>query len=71
MERASAKVIAEALEGAITQLTRSLWHAQQSLPPSELVAFKRSVGLAIGRVSHELLDPIYAEYPDLAPPGVL
>jgi hypothetical protein len=41
------------------------------LPSSEFGAFQQSVGLAIGRLSHELLDPIYAEHPDLAPPGVL
>ena len=71
MEHESAKAIAESLECAIEHLTLSLQQAQQSLPPSEFAAFKKSVGLVIGRVSHELLDPIYAVHPDLAPPGVL
>lgn len=71
MDRAVAKAITEQLEGAIARLSQSLAVAQQALPPGEFTAFQKSVGLAIGRLSHELLDPIYAEYPDLAPPGVL
>jgi hypothetical protein len=71
VERAAAEAITELLEGAIARLSESLLHAQRALPSSEFGAFQQSVGLAIGRLSHELLDPIYAEHPDLAPPGVL
>ena len=71
MERVTAKAVAQSLEAAIARLTESLSHAKLGLAPSEFAAFQKSVGLAIGRFSHELLDPIYAEHPDLAPPGVL
>jgi len=71
VERVTAKAVSESLEAAIARLTESLSHAKVGLSPSEFAAFQRSVGLTIGRLSHELLDPIYAEHPDLAPPDVL
>ncbi len=71
MEREAAAAVAATLEDAIAQLTQSLSHAKRGLSQVEFDAFQRTIGLAIGRLSHELLDPIYAEYPDLAPPGVL
>lgn len=71
MKRTDAEAIAESLEGAIACLTKSLHRAGQSLPPAEFEEFQRAIGLTIGRLAHELLDPIYAEHPDLAPPGVL
>ena len=71
MERDAARAVTESLEAAIARLTESLSRAKLSLPPGEFAVFQKSIGLAIGRLSHELLDPIYAEHPDLAPPGVL
>ncbi len=71
MERESASAVASSLEDAIAHLTRSLAPAKQGLSPTDFDRFQMAIGLAIGRLSHELLDPIYAQYPDLAPPGVL
>ena len=71
MEQAAAREVAEHIEGAIARLSASLSLANQHMPPNEFAAFQKSVGLAIGKLSHEVLDPIYAKHPDLAPPGVL
>ncbi len=71
MNRDDAKVIATHLEAAIAQLSFALREAQARLSEAELEQFKRAVGLQIGNLSCEVLDAIYAEHPDLAPPGVL
>jgi hypothetical protein len=71
MERGVAIHIAEHLECAIGHLSSSLSAASKHMSPHEFAAFQRTIGLSIGKLSHEVLDPIYAEYSDLAPPGVL
>jgi hypothetical protein len=71
MDRHDATAIATPLEAAITQLSLAFREAQARLDPQALEIFKRSIGMHIGQLSYELLDPIYAEHPDLAPPGVL
>jgi hypothetical protein len=71
IDRTSAERISALLESAIRELAESIEIAQQALDDSDYGAFKRGAGISIGKISHECLDPIYAEYPDLAPPGVL
>ena len=71
MNRNDATAIAAHLEGAISQLSLALREAQARLDPASFEIFKHSVGLQIGKLSVEVLDPIYTEHPDLAPPGVL
>jgi hypothetical protein len=71
MNRNDAAAIAAHLEGAILQLSLALREAQARLDPVPFENFKRSIGSQIGKLSFEALDPIYAEHPDLAPPGVL
>jgi hypothetical protein len=71
MNRHDAKVIAATLDAAISQLSLALHEVEARLDVSTLEHFKRSIGLQIGSLSFELLDPIYAEHPDLAPPGGL
>jgi hypothetical protein len=71
MHRDHAQAIAAPLEAAIAQLSIALREAESRLDPSALEQFKRAIGLQIGTLSCELLDPIYSEHPDLAPPGLL
>jgi hypothetical protein len=71
VDKATAAAISRSLEHAIARLTETLAVAERQLPAGEFAEFKGHVGLAIGRISHDLLDPIYPAYPDLAPPGVL
>jgi hypothetical protein len=71
IDRANAERICALLEPAIRQLHESIMIAQQALTGPEYEAFKRGAGMSLAKISYECLDPIYAEYPDLAPPGVL
>jgi hypothetical protein len=71
VERTAAKQIAEHLESAIAHMSSSLATASQHMSAQEFAAFQKTVGISIGKLSHEGLDPIYAQHPDLAPPGVL
>ena len=71
MDKATAKQVAALLEEAIGKLSQALDIAQRSVPPPEYETLRRGAGLAIGRISHELLDPIYEQFPELAPPSVL
>jgi hypothetical protein len=71
MDRPTAQALSALVEAAIAKLSESVVVAEQSLTANEYASFKREVGLSIGRLSHDLLDPIYAQFPDLAPPGVL
>jgi len=64
-------VIVQLLESAIAELHESIMIAQTALSEAEYEAFKRGAGMSLAKISYECLDPIYAEYPDLAPPGVL
>ena len=71
MNKTDAAAIATHLENAISQLSLALREAQERLDPAAHENFKRLIGSQIGKLSFEGLDPIYAEHPDLAPPGVL
>ena len=71
IDRATAERISALLESAIRELAESIEIAQQVLSDSDFEAFKRGAGMSLAKISYECLDPIYAEYPDLAPPGVL
>ena len=71
IDRASAERISALLESAIRELAESIEIAEQVLADSDYEVFKRGAGMSLAKISYECLDPIYAEYPDLAPPGVL
>lgn len=70
MNKHDATAIAAPLEAAISQLSLALKEAEARLDASTFEAFRRAIGLQIGKLSCELLDPIYAEHPDVAPPGL-
>jgi len=71
MDKTTARQVSALLEAAIAKLSEALDVAERSVPPQEYESLKRGAGVAIGRISHELIDPIYEQFPDLAPPGVL
>ena len=71
IDRENAERISALLESAIRELHESIMIAQQALTESDYEAFKRGAGMSLAKISYECLDPIYVQYPDLAPPGVL
>jgi hypothetical protein len=71
MDKVTARRVSALLEAAIAKLSETLEVTERSVTPDEYETLKRGAGIAIGRISHEMLDPIYRQHPDLAPPGVL
>ena len=71
MDKPTAQILAASLEMAIAKLSETLVVAERSLTAEEYASIKRHLGLNIGRLSNDVLDPIYVQFPDLAPRGVL
>jgi hypothetical protein len=71
IDRTTAERISTLLESAIRGIHESIEIAEKTLTGTDYDTFKHGAGMAIANISYECLDPIYAIYPDLAPPGVL
>lgn len=50
---------------AIVELSTLLRTVQASCSADDLQKIKRGVGIAIGTIQVDLLDPLYADYPEL------
>ena len=50
------------------RLDRSVRRMQAQLPAAEFGTYGRSVGTILANIIMEVLDPLYAEHPDLKPP---
>ena len=50
------------------KLDRSVRGMQAQLPASEFGTYGRAVGTILANIIMEVLDPLYAEHPDLKPP---
>jgi len=50
---------------AVEQLSDLLYMAKDRCSPEEYELIRRGVGLSIGRIQTEVLDVIYAAYPEL------
>ncbi|KQO29193.1 MAG: hypothetical protein EON54_14890 [Alcaligenaceae bacterium] len=70
MNQRDAAAIAAPLEAAIGQLSKALSEAEARLDERGYESFRRLIGVHVGKLSHELLDPIYAEHPSLMPEGL-
>jgi hypothetical protein len=70
MNKATAVRVSALFEAAIGKLSEAVEAAERSAPPDEYESLRRGAGLAIGRISHEMLAPIYEQFPDLTPPGL-
>lgn len=70
MNQRDAAAIAAPLEAAIAQLSKALLEAEARLDERALESFKRLIGIYVGKLSHELLDPIYDEHPSVMPEGL-
>ena len=64
-DRRSAKAIRNLSLKAISQLSRILPVARDRNSPEEFERIRQVVGIAIGQVQTEILDPISSQYPDL------
>jgi hypothetical protein len=50
------------------KLDRSVRRMQAQLPAAEFGTYGRAVGTILADIIMEVLDPLYAEHPDLKPP---
>lgn len=50
------------------KLDQSVRRMQAQLPPAEFGMYGRAVGTILADIIMEVLDPLYAEHPDLKPP---
>jgi hypothetical protein len=57
-------------ERFVEALNKCLIEVQSSSTPEEFEQFRRVVGLTIGRLDTELLEPIYRAHPELEPHGL-
>ena len=56
-------------EAYLIGLNLVLAEVQQNCSDAEFQAFRRAVGLSMGKVDLELLDPLYKAHPELEPEG--
>lgn len=57
-------------ERFVETLSKCLIEVQSSSTPEEFEQLRRVIGLTIGRLDTELLEPIYRLHPELEPPGL-
>lgn len=64
-DEGSAERLRDAALQAVSQLSQILVVSRGHCSAAEFERMKKGVGLAIGQVQTTILDPIYAQYPDL------
>lgn len=65
MEKSSATNVKEEALRAIESLSRILIFAKAGYSESEYMALHKEVGLTIGQIQMGLLEPVYAQFPEL------
>jgi hypothetical protein len=64
-DRQAAEELRDQSLEAVSQLSRILLVSQSRCSQDQFDRIKKGVGLAIGQIQSEVLDMIYAQYPDL------
>jgi hypothetical protein len=64
-DRGSAEKIRDLSLQAVSRLSEVLSLSRSGCSEQEYERFRKGVGLAIGQIQAEILDPIYSQYPDL------
>lgn len=52
------------------RLDRSILTVQKKCPPEEFKAYRLAVAKVLGEMLLEVMNPLYAEHPDLKPTGL-
>jgi len=66
MTKTTAQAVSELLRAAAAKLDESV-RVVQGRAPSELDAYRRSVGRIMGAIYLDLLTPLYAQHPEIEP----
>lgn len=65
-----AKEISDLMVECGARLNASVARVRDTGTPEELAAYRRAVGKVMGEMLLEIMNPIYARYPDLKPKGM-
>jgi len=68
MKQEVAREISALMLDTTERLDRSVTKMRTQLPPAEFGTYGRAVGTILADIIMEVLDPLYAEHPDLKPP---
>jgi len=68
MKQEVAREISALMLDTTERLDRSVTKMRTQLPPEEFGTYGRAVGTILAGIIMEVLDPLYAEHPDLKPP---
>ena len=68
VKRDVAREISTLMLETTEKLDRSVVRMRAQLPPAEFGTYGRAVGTILAEIIMEVLDPLYAEHPDLKPP---
>lgn len=69
MDKPLARSISDLMLDVTARLDTSLATVQERGSPEEFERYRDAVGRILGEILLEVLNPIYAEHPDLKPPG--
>ena len=68
MNQTVAREISTLMLETTEKLDESVRRMRGQLPPAEFGTYGRAVGTILADIIMEVLDPLYAEHPDLKPP---
>jgi hypothetical protein len=68
MKQDVAREISALMLETTEKLDQSVRRMRAQLPPAEFGTYGRAVGTILADIIMEVLDPLYAEHPDLKPP---
>ena len=68
MTRETAKEVSELMQAILAQLDQSVRRVQEKEPDADFQRYRRAVGKVLGAVVLDIMNPLYAEHPDLKPP---
>jgi hypothetical protein len=68
MKQDVAREISALMLETTEKLDRSVDKMRAELPPAEFGTYGRAVGTILADIILDVLDPLYAEHPDLKPP---
>jgi hypothetical protein len=68
MKQDVAREISALMLETTEKLDQSVRRMRAQLPPAEFGTYGRAVGTILADIVMEVLDPLYAEHPDLKPP---
>lgn len=64
----TAKYISELMLRCLQEMTESIDTVKRTSSPDEALKYTKAIGLVTFRAVYDLLEPLYAQHPELKPP---